>query len=160
MLKRLAAGLAFLGVGWAWWTRPNAGCWSTGSVQQGDSVAQPAGLEVLAADYWSFLRRISLGLIRPRVEPGGVRLMLLGQLELIHLGGPTVQGETIRWPIQYGFLVARPGGYFSLSETPSGSGFKVRVEVKGFRPRLSKLVYYLLQHHLHCWIGNRFLRSL
>lgn len=152
MLKR---GLGLLGVlfaGWAWWTNPSAGGWSTGSVQE-KPVSTAVDADQLAEEYWYFLRRVTLGLIRPSIDQGGVRLLLLGRWSLISLGGPTQIEDRVRWPLQSGLLVARPGGYFELAT-------QGRVEVSGLRPRLPRPVYYLIQHPLHRWLGNRFLRSL
>ena len=155
MIKRILLLLGISSAAWAWWTRPGAGGWSTGSVQSG-RIDPPSNLQSLADAYWSFLRRTTLGLVRPQIDKGGVDLCLLGLFSLIRLGGPTLAEDTISWPVQGGLLVAQPGGYFALAK----AGNRGRVEVSGLRPRLPRCLYYLIQQPLHCWLGNGFLRQL
>jgi hypothetical protein len=157
MLKRILLLLGLGSAGWAWWTSPKQGSWSTGSVQSGQ-IEHITDLQELPSAYWSFLRRATLGLVRPKFDQERVDLKLFGIWSLIHLGAPTLNDDqvSISWPIQHGLLVARSGGQFTLAQ----AGNRARLEVSGFRPRLPRWLYYMLQQPLHCWLGNKFLAEI
>jgi len=153
-----------LGAAWLWerlhQLRP--GVKPTGSVQQDQIKAEHQEVEVVADAYWKFLRRHTLGMVRPCIDQGGIDLRILG-ITFIHLGAPTIQEDanshTISWPIQRGLLVAYPGGWFSF-QLQSSPNTKLQMRLEGFRPSLPVPLYYLLEQQLHRCIGQAFIRSL
>ena len=149
-------GFTSLGAGiWIWWTSPRSSAQPEGSCQSGP-VASNLQLGALSLRYWSFLRRHTMGLIRPLLSKGGVDITLLGLCTLIHLGSPTEQANRITWPVQWGLLVGRSGGSFSFVLQED----RLLMRLDGFVPRLPRPLYLATQHLLHCWIGNSLLREL
>lgn len=145
---------------------------------------KPEYLERLARSYWSFLTKISLGLIRVVYEPGSRtvvfasrRLPLLRFRKPEYATGPGF-GQVI-WRIERGLLVA-PGGrgqgmlriVVRSNDPDEGSGsacIRVRTEVANFYPflrgggwfaRVGVRVYSATQVRIHTWVTHGFLRSL
>jgi hypothetical protein len=164
-----------------------------GSVQEAEGVIprglleqlwRPAYLERLAAAYWRYLRRISLGALRIIYEPHARSVVLLNRrLALLRFRAPVYDvgpgfGQ-VTWPIERGILVAARGrGFLRIfvwrldrrPEDPAGcERVRVRSEVQNFYPllrgsgwfaRLGAFIYSATQLRIHRIVTNGFLRSL
>jgi hypothetical protein len=165
----------------------------TGSTQEADVILpsamldrlwRSAYLERLAAAYWRYLRRISLGLLRIVYLPDGRAVSLLHpRLVLLRFRSP--QYDTgpgfgqVTWPIERGLLVSMPGrGHLRIAvrrlEPDPGDGpgcarVRVRSEVQNFYPllrgsgrlaRIGARFYAATQLRVHVFVTNGFLRSL
>jgi hypothetical protein len=165
----------------------------TGSVQEADATLpadlleqlwRPAYLERLAAAYWRYLRRISLGMLRVIYEPHARSVVLLHRRAvLLRFRGPRYDvgpgfGQ-VTWPIERGLLVAAPGRGFlriavrrlesSPGDRPASERVRIRAEVQNFYPllrgrgrfaRLGARLYATTQLRVHTLVTNGFLRSL
>lgn len=165
----------------------------TGSVQEADFVLprevlvdlwRPANLERLAAAYWRYLRRISLGILRVVYLPGGRAVTVLHpRLVLLRFRNPRYDtgpgfGQ-VTWPIERGLLVSLPGrGHLriavrrlepSAADPPGCARVRVRSEVQNFYPLLrgrgriahvGARFYAATQLRVHVLVTNGFLRSL
>ncbi len=145
---------------------------------------RPAYLERLAAAYWRYLRRISLGALRIIYAPHARSVVLLSRrLTLLRFRGPVYDvgpgfGQ-VTWPIERGILVSSPGrGHLRITvrrlEPKPGDPEEcervhVRSEVTNFYPllrgsgwfaKLGAFVYSATQLRIHRLITNGFLRSL
>ncbi len=146
----------------------------------------PEYLERLAATYWRFLERVSLGLLRVLYSPQAREVVLIGRpLVLLRFHAPeyetSAERGAVTWRIERGLLVVPRGrgkGYLRISverplppQAPSArmETVVVRSEVVNFYPliagagrfsRLGQLVYRATQLRLHIVITNAFLRSL
>ncbi|ADB53100.1 hypothetical protein Cwoe_4687 [Conexibacter woesei DSM 14684] len=141
----------------------------------------PAQLERLAATYWRFLSRVTLGLIRVDYSETQRTVVLLRQpLRLLRFGAPEYAMDDthgiVRWRIQDGLLVARAGhhsdGYLQIDVRRSDPGdgpaestrLHVEVEVANFYPSIahsiSRHVYRWTQSFVHVLVTHGFLRSL
>jgi hypothetical protein len=139
----------------------------------------PENLERLAATYWRFLTRISLGLLRVRYTPEAREVLLIGRpLLLLRFRAPEYELESQRgavvWRIERGLLVARAGrgrGYLRLSvERPAEVDGAPEVtatvtsEVVNFFPmiaaRVGRWLYDQTQLRLHVIVTHAFMRSL
>ena len=164
-----------------------------GSVQEADatlpatllaSMWKPSYLERLAAAYWRFLTRISLGLLRVVYEPNARSVVLVHpKLTLLRFRkpqydvGPGFGQDT--WPIERGLLVASPGrGHLRISvrrlerqagDRPDCERVRVRSEVQNFYPlirgsgwfaRIGSYIYSFTQLKIHVIVSHGFLRSL
>ena len=143
-------------------------------------------LERLAATYWRFLTRISLGLLRVLYTETSREIALIGRpLVLLRFLAPeyemTENRGTVTWRIDRGVLVQPAGrgkGYLRISvERPEGelgnggdetTGL-VTSEVANFYPlvagwgwfsRIGRHVYRVTQLRIHVIITHAFLRSL
>jgi hypothetical protein len=148
-----------------------------------EQIWKPEYLERLAHSYWTYLRRISLGLLRVVYEPTARSIVVLTKpLTLLRFRKPeyvTPPGiGQVTWPIERGVLVAKPGrgrGYLRITvrrqkEAPPGRAIVlVSSEVANFYPllrfsgplaRLGARFYNATQLRLHVWITHGFLRSL
>ncbi|HKG35424.1 MAG TPA: hypothetical protein VKA89_03185 [Solirubrobacterales bacterium] len=164
-----------------------------GSVQEAEGTLprelleqlwRPSYLERLAASYWRYLRRISLGALRVIYEPHARSVVLLGRrFTLLRFRGPVYDigpgfGQ-VTWPIERGILVSSPGrGHLRISvrrlEPQPGDPEEcervhVRSEVQNFYPllrgqggfaRLGAFLYSATQLRIHRVVTNGFLRSL
>ncbi len=134
-----------------------------------------AWMERLAATYWRFLTRISLGVIRVHYRPDGRDICLFGwpALTLLSFKAPEYElGDehgVVRWRIDRGLLVARRGhsgdGFLEIEVHRRGpSRLHVEVEVANFYPaiasRLGRWVYENTQSRIHVIVTHSFLRSL
>jgi hypothetical protein len=165
----------------------------TGSVQEADVVLpadllaklwRPSYLERLAAAYWRYLGRISLGMLRVVYRPDGRAVTLLHRrLVLLRFRAPRYDtgpgfGQ-VTWPIERGLLVSLPGrGHLRISvrrleprpaDGPDLARVRVRSEVQNFYPllrgrgrfaRLGARLYAATQLRIHVHVTRGFLRSL
>lgn len=144
-----------------------------------ERIWSPAELERLAATYWRFLSRVTLGLIRVDYSETQRTVVLVREpLRLLRFQAPEYEmdGERgiVRWRIEDGLLVAREGrhgdGYLQIDvrrcpATEPGTGrLHVEVEVANFYPwiahSISKHVYRWTQSAIHVLVTHGFLRSL
>lgn len=146
-----------------------------------EQLWSPAQLERLAATYWRFLSRVTLGLIRVDYSETQRTVVLLRQpLRLLRFAAPEYAMDDergiVRWRIEDGLLVARAGhhgdGYLQIDvhRLPSGDGapgmarMHVEVEVANFYPSIansiSRHVYRWTQSAVHVLVTHGFLRSL
>ena len=153
-----------------------------------DRIWSPEYLERLAATYWRFLTRVSLGLLRVLYSDDGREIALIGRpfvLLTFHLPEYEVEGDcgTVTWRIKEGLLVAPTGrtkGYLRLSvRRPPADGEEhpgtdlitgtVTSEVANFYPliagwgwfsRLGRHLYRITQLRIHIIVTHAFLRSL
>jgi hypothetical protein len=165
-----------------------------GSVHEAELLVAPEAVERLlargflkqvAAEYWRFLGRISLGLLRVRREPDHQSLvLLLTQAVLLRFRAPRyTEGPgwaEVAWQIDRGLLVARAGrGRGSLrirvergpleGRTPGEARLLMRMEVTGYHPRcrgdgrfapLGAWIYGHTQAQIHRLVLRGFMRSL
>ena len=141
-------------------------------------------LERLARSYWSYLSRISLGLIKVVYEPSARTVVLATRrLPLLRFRRPDyVTGPglgQVTWRIERGLLVAPGGrgrGYLRIavrSQEPDADStsatVRVSTEVSNFYPflrgggrfaRAGVRIYSATQLRLHVWITHGFLHSL
>lgn len=149
-----------------------------------DRVWNAEHLERLAATYWRFLTRVTLGLVRVLYTPDARELVLLRRpLTLLRFRAPEYElaedRGTVTWPITGGLLVLPSGrdrGHLRLSvrhpktADPEGTTtLTVTSEVASFHPLLAgrgraagvgRHVYRLTQLQLHVVVTHAFLRSL
>ncbi|MDO8188310.1 hypothetical protein Q5424_27095 [Conexibacter sp. JD483] len=144
-----------------------------------EKLWSPAQLERLAATYWRFLTRVTLGLIRiDYSETQRTVVLVRAPLRLLRFGAPEYEmdGERgiVRWRIEDGLLVARAGrhgdGYLQIdvrrcpSSEPGSGLLHVEVEVANFYPwiatSVSRRVYRWTQSAIHVLVTHGFLRSL
>ena len=104
-------------------------------------------LERLARTYWSFLSRVTLGLVRVHyTDDGAIRRAALAPFKLLRFHAPEyeIEGDRgiVRWRISDGVLVAKPrrDGYLEIdvrrwtSDAPGQARVHVEVEVANFYP--------------------------
>jgi hypothetical protein len=141
----------------------------------------PAQLERLAATYWRFLSRVTLGVIRVDYSETQRTVVVLRQpLRLLRFQAPEYEMDDrhgiVRWRIEDGLLVARAGrhgdGYLQIDVRRCGPSLRhpgqerlhVEVEVANFYPsiahNISRHVYRWTQSLAHVLITHSFLRSL
>ncbi len=149
-----------------------------------DRVWSPAYLERLAATYWRFLTRFSLGLLRVLYTDDAREVVVVTRpFVLLRFRKPEYETEsdrgTVTWPIDNGLLVAPSGrtrGYLRLSvERRPDDGRSDEVtgtitsEVVNFYPmiagwgwfaRVGRLLYNETQLRIHVIVTHAFLRSL
>ena len=143
-------------------------------------------LERLARTYWSFLTRISLGILQVLYKPDSREIVVLTpRLPLLSFHPPDYETEpdtgVVTWRIKKGLLVAPMGrgkGFLRLTveRIPPAEGDSGRLanvvvssEVANFYPflggwgwfaRIGAKVYELTQLRIHIIVTNAFLRSL
>jgi hypothetical protein len=136
----------------------------------------PMHLERLARTYWTYLSRVTLGLIRViYTESERVVVFIARPLVLLRFQAPdyTFSGDRgiVRWNIQDGLLVGRPHEGFleidvrRLPSPRAGSGrVHIEVEVANFYPSLAiwltRWFYKQTQSRIHVLVTHGFLRSL
>ena len=153
-----------------------------------DRIWNPEYLERLAATYWRFLTRVSLGLLRVRYSDDAREIVLIGRpfvLLTFHRPDYEVQGDcgAVTWRIKEGLLVAPTGrtkGFLRLSvKRPPADGEEhpgtdlvtgtVSSEVANFYPliagwgwfsRVGRYLYRITQLRIHVIVTHAFLRSL
>jgi hypothetical protein len=165
----------------------------TGSAQEAEALLpaellqrlwRPSYLERLAAAYWRYLRRISLGMLRIIYEPHARLVVFLHRrVVLLRFRGPRYNlgpgfGQ-VTWPIERGLLVACPGrGHLRITvrrverrpdDPPGCERVRIRSEVENFYPflrgsgwfaRIGARLYAATQLRVHILVTNGFLRSL
>ncbi len=147
-------------------------------------------LELMARGYWSFLRRMSLGIIRMVYAHDSRTVTAFGRIPLLRFGAPRYETDEgigqVTWPIDRGLLVAREGrgkGHLRVSvkrcdrdgvddEVDADSDdvrIIAKVEVENFYPgirgrgrfaRLGAFFYSQTQLRIHVIICNAYLLSL
>ena len=151
-----------------------------------DRIWNAEYLERLAATYWRFLTRVSLGLLRVRYTEDAREIVLLGRLlVLLRFHAPEYEMAedcgTVTWRIDRGILVQPAGrgkGYLRISvrrpkevdhpgsELATGI---VTTEVATFYPllagwgwfsRIGRHLYRITQLKIHVLVTHAFLRSL
>jgi hypothetical protein len=162
-----------------------------GSLQAGELIVDPPVARILdrgfldtaATEYWRFVSRVTLGLVR--VEYGEHQSVVLGRRPLVLLQLRTPEYErrersaAVTWRIERGLLVSAEGrnrGFLRLSVAqldgePAAEQARVRVqmEVRNFYPwlrgsarfaRFGAWLYGRTQQRLHRWITRGFLRAM
>lgn len=131
-------------------------------------AADDTGAHELGRRYLAEIAEVTHGLVRARVQPGGVTLVLAGLVTLLRFGPPEVDSEptrvACRFPILGGLLAARPGGSLLVAQR-SGGDPALELAVSGYFPRLvslrrrslRRLVYAAVQAPAHRAISRRFL---
>jgi hypothetical protein len=150
-----------------------------------DSVWSPEYLERLAATYWRFLTRFSLGILRVVYSSDSREVVVFRRpFVLLRFHKPEYSiestGGTVTWPIDRGFLVAPSGrgrGYLRLTverkpddpDTPGEASATLSSEVVNFYPliagwgwfsRVGRVIYNETQLRIHVVVTHAFLRSL
>jgi hypothetical protein len=150
-----------------------------------DRIWSAEYLERLAATYWRFLTRFSLGLLRIHYTDDAREVVFLTRpFVLLRFHKPEYEiganGGTVTWPIDKGLLVAPSGrarGYLRLSvrRPPDDDGanenatITISSEVMNFYPmiagwgwfsRVGRLIYNETQLRIHVLVTHAFLRSL
>ena len=153
-----------------------------------DRIWNAEYLERLAATYWRFLTRISLGILRVLYTPSSREIAVFGRpLVLLRFHKPDYEAEancgTVTWRIDKGLLVAPMGrtkGFLRISvsrpeESLDGGSpddeitATVSSEVANFYPliggwgwfsKIGRVLYRITQLRIHVIVTNAFLRSL
>jgi hypothetical protein len=141
-----------------------------------DALWKPMHLERLARTYWSYLSRVTLGLIRVTyTESERLVVFIARPFVLLRFQKPdyrfTADRGIVRWDIQDGLLVGRPHEGFleidvrRLPSPRAGYGrVHVEVEVANFYPSiatwLTRWFYTQTQSRIHVLVTHGFLRSL
>lgn len=165
---------------------------AVGSVQAGtlllpeppSSVLNRDFLSRAAQEYWRFITRASIGLIRVAYARDHQSVVLLARpLALLRFRAPDyelLEGRgSVTWPIERGLLVSRKGrnrGFLRLSvervDEPAADDrvpVRVQIEVRSFYPwlrgsgrfaGLGVWLYSQTQQRIHRSITRGFLRSL
>lgn len=139
----------------------------------------PEHLERLARTYWQSLHRFTLGLVRVvYTEEERWVCLLHPRIRLLTFRAPEYEMNSgrgiVRWRIQKGILVAKPGregdGYLEIDvcrfDYPDWDKVRVHVEVEvaNFYPMLasslSKFFYVNTQSRIHVIACHSFLRNL
>jgi hypothetical protein len=141
-----------------------------------DELWDPMHLERLARTYWSYLSRVTLGLIRVTYTESERSVVFLAHpIVLLRFHAPdyrlSADRGIVRWNIQDGLLVGRPHEGFleidvrRLASPRAGYGrVHVEVEVANFYPALAiwltRWFYKQTQSRIHVLVTHGFLRSL
>jgi hypothetical protein len=144
-----------------------------------DELWSPRSLERLARTYWRFLIRATLGIVRIYYEEDARYVCVLFRwIPILTFQAPEYEMDdrrgVVRWRIQKGLLVARPGregdGYLEIDvERKPGdragcSNVRVEVEIANFYPviasGISRWLYTNTQSRIHVIVCQAFLRSL
>jgi hypothetical protein len=141
-----------------------------------EALWDPMHLERLARTYWSYLSRVTLGLIRVTyTESERLVIFLAHPIVLLRFHAPdyrlSADRGIVRWNIQDGLLVGRQNEGFleidvrRLASPRAGYGrVHVEVEVANFYPALAiwltRWFYKQTQSRIHVLVTHGFLRSL
>jgi hypothetical protein len=141
-----------------------------------EAIWDPMHLERLARTYWSYLSRVTLGLIRVTYTQSERSVVfIVPSLVLLRFHAPDYELSPkrgiVRWNIEDGLLVARPHEGFleidvrRLSSPRAGYGrVHIEVEVANFYPALAtwfaRWFYKQTQSRIHVLVTHGFLRSL
>jgi len=141
-------------------------------------------LERLAGAYWSYLRRISLGILRTAQDrDDGRTVRLAGAITLLRFHAPAYSIDawtgSVEWRIARGLLVAKAGrgqGFLRIdlardhpAPDDAQAEITVRASVRNFYPwlrgsgrfaRIGTRLYGATQLRVHDWATRGFLRSL
>ena len=104
--------------------------WDGGRVATRDSVAiaRPTSGARLRDSYVESISALTFGLIRFRGDT-----LVLGPIELLRFGRPSVTRTAVDWPIEGGLLSRKPGGHWRIQS----SGGRVEASVTGYVPKWS-----------------------
>lgn len=126
----------------------------------------------LADPYWDEIRRVTVGLVRVRVTPGGPQLRLARLVTLFRFGPPrtTSRDDEVecRFAIVGGLLAKEERGWLTFTQrlTPNP---ELEVSVEDYVPLLSstrkrksarRFVYRQVQQRAHRAIGLRYLERM
>jgi hypothetical protein len=151
-----------------------------------DRIWSAEYLERLARTYWSFLTRVSLGILRVLYKPDSREIVVFTRpFTLLRFHPPEYETErdkgTVTWRIARGLLVAPMGrkkGFLRLTveRVPPAEGDSGRLanvvvssEVANFYPliggwgwfaKIGAFLYEMTQLRIHVIVTNAFLRSL
>jgi hypothetical protein len=141
-----------------------------------DALWTPMHLERLARTYWSYLSRVTLGLIRVTYTESERAIVFIARpIVLLRFHAPdyrlSADRGIVRWNIQDGLLVSRPHeGFLEIdvrrleSPRPGYRRLHVEVEVANFYPSLAawltRWFYTQTQSRIHVLVTHGFLRSL
>jgi len=141
-----------------------------------EALWDPMHLERLARTYWSYLSRVTLGLIRVTYTESERSVVFLAHpIVLLRFHAPDYRLSSdrgiVRWNIQDGLLVGRPHEGFleidvrRLASPRAGYGrVHIEVEVANFYPALAiwltRWFYKQTQSRIHVLVTHGFLRSL
>jgi hypothetical protein len=141
-----------------------------------EALWAPMHLERLARTYWTYLSRVTLGLIRVTYTESGRDVVFLAHpLVLLRFEAPgyrlSADRGIVRWNIQDGLLVGRRHEGFlevdvrRLPSPRAGYGrVHIEVEVANFYPALAiwltRWFYKQTQSRIHVLVTHGFLRSL
>jgi hypothetical protein len=149
-----------------------------------DRVWSPEYLERLAATYWRFLTRFSLGILRVLYTDDAREVVVFRRpFVLLRFHKPEYEiestGGAVTWPIDRGLLVAPSGrgrGYLRLTverkpddDTPDEASATISSEVVNFYPliagwgwfsKIGRIIYNETQLRIHVIVTHSFLRSL
>lgn len=154
---------------------------SSGAFESVQQIAFPApvversaaGARRLGELYWCEVERSTFGIVRARLDAGGLDVRLLGiEPALLRFGQPehavSSSGVHCLYPIRGGLLARAPVG--SISFTQAGSeAVEVSSAIRGFFPRLAArrqrhrwngLLYGQIQARLHVALGRRYFARL
>jgi hypothetical protein len=143
-----------------------------------DAMWTPMHLERLAATYWRYLTRMTLGLIRVKYDADERAIVFISRpLVLLRFKAPEYELDggrgRVRWRIRDGVLVSprdRDDGHLQIEvrrcdpvDEHTGR-IQVEVEVANFYPALATAVarwfYKATQSRIHVFLTHGFLRSL
>ncbi len=121
---------------------------------------QAIDLEALERAYFAWVPRLCAGFVFPRWEGSGLRVEVFGSslLTLLEMGPATCSEGARRRPL-LGGLLAEAGGSLAFEALPLSRGLRLRVAVRGLRPRLPVWLYFRLQARLHERTTLAFLRQ-
>jgi hypothetical protein len=144
-----------------------------------EALWDPMHLERLARTYWSYLSRVTLGLIRVVYTPTERMVVLIARpIVLLRFRAPEYALDSdrgiVRWRIRDGLLVASEGhegdGYLEIDvrrlppDAPGRGKVHVEVEIASFYPaialRIARWFYTQTQSRIHVLVTHGFLRSL
>ena len=127
--------------------------WDGGAVSVRDAVAmsKPLTGTWLRDAYIDTVRTLTLGLARFQGNA-----LVIGPLELLRFGRPTVTRTSVDWPIEGGLLAERPGGHWRIQAT---SG-RVEATLTGYLPRLPRSIYVVSHLQVHLMFTRLFLLRL
>jgi hypothetical protein len=144
-----------------------------------EAIWNPMHLERLARTYWSYLSRVTLGLIRVAyTETERMVVLLARPIVLLRFEAPEYELDgdrgIVRWRIRNGLLVASEGhegdGYLEIDvrrvapDAPGRAKVHVEVEIASFYPaialRIARWFYAQTQSRIHVLVTHGFLRSL
>jgi hypothetical protein len=148
-------------------------------IQTLEALWTPMHLERLARTYWSYLSRVTFGLIRVAYTPSERMVVLIARpIVLLRFRAPEYALDSdrgiVRWRIRDGLLVASEGhegdGYLEIDvrrlppDAPGRAKVHVEVEIASFYPaialRIARWFYAQTQSRIHVLVTHGFLRSL
>ena len=116
--------------------------WEAGRVSTQASVAirKPQTGARLRDSYLESISVLTLGIIGVRGSS-----LVIGPVELLRFGRPTVTRNSVDWPILRGLLAGAPGGHWRIHSTAG----HVEAILTGYLPRLPRPIYMVSHLHVH-----------